>query len=136
MLTLDINPVNSNYHKSLWFILLGGSLLSTILTDAPLIYKLALVVFSVCYLLPILLNNNKIDRIIVKDHGIWSLYIKDKIYTAELRGDSFSTPLLVILRWSTLANRRVFTRVIFKDSLSFHEFRRLRVKVRMVRKLL
>lgn len=112
-------------YRNLLLLIAALSLLAIFITDIPLLFQLSLLVFLALLLTRAWATNQPLQ--LQRDaQGEWKLYNSKYTRRAQLMSDTVVTPLIAILQFKLEgAGRRSV--VIFPDSLSQDDFRRLRV---------
>lgn len=79
----------------------------------------------------LLINNRSIKAIHYQNDRQWLVHTNAGDYFAKVLGSSTVTNLVSVLRFKVMGKQKVYSCVIFFDSLSTEDYRRLVVQLRM-----
>ncbi|MEJ2425186.1 MAG: hypothetical protein P8101_12140 [Candidatus Thiodiazotropha sp.] len=137
--SLSIEPTSSRLLLAWWILLYLCALVSILLTEASWVVQLALL--SVLSLSGVLRyrqagmpQQQGIVRLTLTSSGWCKLVLgSGRQRKARLRGDSFVSPWVIILRFDLLQGRGRSSLVVFRDALSEDRMRRLRIMLGYIR---
>ncbi len=135
-LHLELRP--SRIFSVLLLVVHGGAAGCVLIAPFPWPVRLVLtgaILFSLCYTVSrwaLLTGRRAIIRLAGDEPGKWVVTLASgKRLQARLLSDSFVSPHCVILNLAPSDPSRRFSAIIFSDSLDRHNFRRLRVRLRL-----
>ncbi len=137
--SLSIEPTPSRLLAAWWLLLYLCALVSILFTEANWAVRLALLgVLSLSgvirYRRTVMPRQQQIVRLTLTSSGWCRLVLgSGRQRKARLRGDSFVSPWVIILRFDLLQGRGQSSLVVFRDALSGDRMRRLRIMLGYIR---
>ncbi len=130
MRKIDINLQPSRWFLMLITIVLLGSLIAVFCAQIPWLIKLFITLLTVFYGGWIIFNHGllrhkkSLRRLTLTSDG-WSIWDKQRVYSAELCGSSTITKTVSILRFKILDERIKRSCILFHDSVAPNIYRKL-----------